>query len=137
MPVRALGNVVITYNSVNVTAYLNTGSQEATVTAIDTTSLASTGQEQTPGAPAYSYPVGGFWSKALDDVFGADSVSPPTTLRNFSCQIGPVGNRATYTWTGSSTVGAFVSDYKVDFTDPMGMITWSGTLTLSGAPTRS
>ena len=34
-------------------------------------------------------------------------------------------------------VGAFISDYKIEASDPMGMTTWSGTLTVSGAPVRT
>ena len=137
MATKALGNIVLTYNSNNISSHLNTASLEMTVEAIDTTTLASSAQEQTPGATAFSVPIGGPWSSTLDGYLGADAVSPPTTLRSFVAQIGPSGNRVTYTWTGSSTVGAFVTDYKIDATDPMGMITWSGTLTVSGAPTRS
>lgn len=137
MATKALGNIVLTYNSTNITAHLNTVSLEMTVEAIDTTTLASSAQEQTPGATAFSVPIGGPWSKTIDDVLGADGTSPPSTLRSFIAQVGPSGNRVTYTWTGSSTVGAFVTDYKIDATDPMGMLTWSGTLTVSGAPTRA
>lgn len=138
MATKALGNIVLTYNSQNISSHLNTASLEMTVEAIDTTTLASAAQEQTPGAPGFSVPIGGPWSKAIDDILGADAVSPPdSTLRSFVGQIGPVGNRVTYTWTGSATVGAFVTDYKVDATDPMGMLTWSATLTVSGAPVRS
>lgn len=135
MPAKALSNVVVTYNSVNITAYLNKGSVKNMVNAIDTTNLASTAQEFTPGAVSYEVPVGGMWAAALHSAVGADAASPPTTLRTLAVQIGPAANRVTYTWTGSSTVGAFVTDYEVDFSDPLGMITWSGTLKISGAPT--
>jgi len=134
---KTLQNIVITYNSNAMAAHLDQASLEATVETIDTTTFASTGQEKTPGATSYSIPVGGPWSKALDDILGADTVAPPSTLRTFVYQIGPVSDRVTYTWTGSSTVGAFISDYKVQADDPMGVIKWSGTLTISGAPTRS
>lgn len=137
MPSKSLGNMVVTYNSQNVTANLDQASLEITAEAIETTNLASAAKENTPGASSFSVPVGGFWSKALDDIIGADAVSPPATLRSLVVQIGPVGNRATYTWTGTATTGAFVSDYKIEVSDPMGMITWSGTLMVSGAPTRS
>lgn len=138
MPIKTLTNMVVTYNAVNLSAYLNQASLEVIADAIDTTNLASTAKEQTPAAPGFSLPVGGFWMKALDDVLGADASNPPvTTLRALIIQIGPVGNRVTYTWASTATVGAFVSDYKIDATDPMGMITWSGTLSVSGAPTRT
>lgn len=137
MAVKTLQNIAITYNASSMAAHLDQASLEATVETIDTTTFASAAQEKTPGATSYSIPVGGPWSKALDDILGADTVSPPSTLRDFVYQIGPSGNRATYTWTGSATVGAFISDYKVQADDPMGTIKWSGTLTISGAPVRS
>ena len=138
MPIKSLQNIVITYNALaTMASYLDQASLEMVVETVDTTTLASTGQEKSPGATSYSVPVGGPWAKALDDVLGADAVSPPTTLRNFVYQIGPVASRVTYTWTGSEFVGAFISDYKVVADDPMGVIKWTGTLTISGAPVRT
>jgi hypothetical protein len=137
MPAKALTNVVITYNTTNITAYLNKASLKAVVKAIDTTNLASTAQQQGPGAPGFTVPVAGLWDKALDDVLGADADSPPTTLRTLVVQIGPAANRVIRTWTSSANVGAFVSDYSVDTDDPLGNISWSGTLQCSGAPVRT
>lgn len=137
MGTRALTNRVLTYNGSNITAHLNKASMKAVIKVIDSTTLASSAQENTPGATSYTVPVGGPWSKALDDILGADADSPPTTLRTFVDQVGPSANRVTRTWTGSTTVGAFISDYSVDTDDPLGDITWSGTLTISGAPVRS
>lgn len=137
MPVKTLANVAVTYASLSMAQYLDGGSLEMVVEAVDTTNLAGTGKQATPGAPSVSVPVSGYWDSALDAVLGADAVSPPTTLRNLTVQVGPSGNRATYSLTGTATVGAFISDYKIDFSDPMGMIKWSGTLTVSGVPTRS
>lgn len=130
--------MVVTYNGTNISSYLNQASLEMIADAIDTTNLASTAQEKSAGVPGFSVPIGGFWMAALDAVLGAAAISPPTTtLHALVVQIGPSGNRATYTWTASATVGAFVSDYKIDASDPLGMITWSGTLAVSGAPVRS
>ncbi len=33
-----------------------------------------------------------------------------------------------------STTGAFISNYTINADNPMGDITWSGTLTISGSP---
>lgn len=138
MPVRSIGNMVVTYNGTNITAYLNQASLEMIADEIDTTNLASTAQEKSAAVPGFSVPVGGFWMAALDAVLGAAAISPPTsTLHALIVQIGPSGNRATYTWTASATVGAFVSDYKIEASDPMSMLTWSATLAVSGAPTRT
>jgi hypothetical protein len=138
MGTKALSNRAITYNSLTTfAAHLNKASLKTVVKVMDSTTLASTAQENNPGAPSYTMPVGGPWSKTLDDVIGADADSPPTTLRTFVDQVGPVANRVTRTWTGSATVGAFISDYSVDTDDPLGNITWSGTLTISGSPVRT
>jgi hypothetical protein len=136
MATKGLQNIALTYNSNAMAAHLDSASLEAVVNAIGTTTFASAAEETSPGATKYSVPVGGPWSKALDDILGADAVSPPSTLRSLVYQVGPVGNRVTYTWTGSATVGAFVADYKILADDPLGNIKWSGTLNISGAPTR-
>lgn len=137
MPIKTLTNMVVTYNSNDISQYLNQASLEIVKDAIDTTNLASTGKETTPAAPGFSVPVGGFWMAALDAILGADAAATTDTLRALIVQIGPSGNRATYTRTASGNLGAFVSDYKVDASDPMGMITWSGTLSVSGVMART
>lgn len=134
---RALQNRVLIYNSSNITAYLNKASLKAVVKTLDRTTLASSAQQSAPGGTSYSVPIAGPWSAALDAIFGADSDSPPSTLRTFVDQVGPVADRVTRTWTGSTTVGAFVTDYSVDTDDPLGDITYSATLTISGAPVRT
>jgi hypothetical protein len=131
---KALQNVSVTYNSVSLQAHLNQVSLETTVEAIESTTFASSAQEQGPGAPSFSISVGGPWSKTLDDALRPDLITPPTTLRTLVYYVGPSGSRVTYTWTGTTTVGAFISDYTVNADDPMGDISWSGTLTISGAP---
>lgn len=131
---KALQNVSVTYNSVSLQAHLNQVSLETTVEAIESTTFASNAQEQGPGAPSFSISVGGPWSKTLDDALRPDLITPPTTLRTLVYYVGPSGSRVTYTWTGTPTVGAFISDYTVNADDPMGDISWSGTLTISGAP---
>jgi hypothetical protein len=137
MAKKSLKNFVVSYNGTDITPYLNKASLDATAEAIDTTSLASDGKEQTAGASSFSVPVSGNWAKALDDVLGVDAASPPATLRTLVVTIGPSGGQVINTWTGTETVGAFVSDYKVAADDPLGVLTWSGTLTVSGAPVRT
>lgn len=130
-------NVVITFDSLDITQYLDSASLDMTVEQIDTTTLASSGLEISPGMPGFKVPVGGPWFKALDDKLGAQAASPSATLKTLVVQIGPVGNRVTYTWTSASAVGAFIGNYKVDFSDPKGVLKWDGELAVSGAPTRA
>ena len=133
MPVKALGNISVTYGGIDITQYLNQASLEAIVNEIDTTNLASTAMEKTPGASGWSIPVAGFWALALDNVMGPDAVTPPGTLEDLAVAIGASGAVATYTWTAN----AFVGQYKVDASNPTGMITWSGNLAVSGPPVRT
>lgn len=133
MPIKSLGNVTVTYISTDITQYLNTQSLEAVVNEIDVTNLASSADEKIAGSANWTINVGGFWAKALDDVVGPDAVSPPSTMRDLVVTLGPVATRVTYTWTAN----AFISNYKVDASDPKSMLGWSGTLSVSGAPVRT
>lgn len=133
MAVKTQGNITVTYNGSALQAYLNTQSIEAIVNEIDTTTLASTGMEKIPGPSGWSVNVGGFWAKALDDILGPDAISPPATLRTLAVVIGASGAQVTYTWTSN----AFISNYRADASDPNGVWTWTGTLAVSGVPTRS
>ena len=138
MPIKTLGNVVVTYNANNITTYLNTASLEVVAEVVDTTNYASTAKESLPTMTSYTLPIGGMWMAALDAIIGADARTPPSTFRTLAVQIGPSGNRVTYTWTGSTTtVGAFVDSYTIDFGDPMGITSWSANLNISGAPVLS
>lgn len=133
MAVKSLGNIVVTYDSLNMTPYLNTQSLAATIAQIDTTNLASTGDEKIAGSGSWEISVGGMWAKALDDKLGVDAVTPPATLKTLVIVVGASGATVTYTWTAN----AFIGSYKIDTTDPKGMIAWSGTLAVSGAPERT
>lgn len=130
-------NVVVTFDTLDITQYLDDASLEMTVEQIDTTTLASSGLEISPGMPGFKVPVGGPWAKALDDKLGAQASNPSSTLKTLVLQIGPTGNRVTYTWTAAGTVGAFVGGYTIDFSDPKGVFKWKGELAVSGAPTRA
>ena len=133
MPAKGMGNVTVTYNAVALTNYCNTAQMDAVIAAIDTTHFGSTAEETTPGSAKWKVDLGGNWDIALDNVAGPDSVSPPTTKRALVIVFGPVSNRATYTWASGS---AYISNYVIK-ADPKGMITWTATLEISGAPTRS
>lgn len=135
--VKALKNVSVVYGTFDMTANLDTASLENTVEAVDTTTFASDGQEQSPGAPGFSVSVGGAWSKALDDVLGLDGAEPPETLRDLVVAFGPTGGKAIRTWDGTETTGAFISNYQIQADNPLQNLKWTGTLTCSGAPVRT
>lgn len=132
-PTRAMSNVIVQYNGVDITGACNSAQLASTVNEIETTTLASTGKETTPGQSEWRIECGGPWSKALDDVCGPDMVTPPATKRNASIQFGGTGNKVLYTWTAA----AFISGYNIDASNPSEVINWTGTLVLSGAPART
>lgn len=129
MAKKALGNITITYDGDSLEEHLNQASLEAVIAEIDTTVLSSTAGEKIAGLGNWSVPVGGLWSATLDGYLGPDAVSPPSTLKTLVVTIDTV----TYTWTAN----AFLSNYRVSADNPGGAITWSGTLSVSGNPTRS
>ena len=133
-PIRAMSNVIVNYNTQDITGACNTAQLAATVNEIETTTLASTGKETTPGQTEWTIDCGGPWSAALDNICGPDVVTPPATKRNASIQFGTAsGNKVLYTWTAA----AFISSYAVDASNPSEALNWSGTLVLSGAPART
>jgi len=131
MSLKARGNVAVTFNSNALTNYLNKASLDGVVNAIDTTNFGSTNGESVPGTPSWKVPIGGQWSSTLGGYLAPDIITP--VLRTLAVVIGGV----TWTWTASGAVGAFITDYKEDASNPNGIIEWSATLTCSGAPVRS
>lgn len=130
MAVRGSGNVVVTYNSNNITAYLNTAELAATVDELEATDLASTVAEYSPSLAQYNLTIGGDWAKALDDILGVDALAPVVR----SCVIkftDETGAWAQYAWTT-----AFISGYSIS-ASATGKIEHSPTLRLSGTPTRT
>ena len=134
---KALQNVGITYDGDNLQPHLNTATLNATVEAIESTTFASSAMEQGRGAVV----LGGH-RRAVEQ----DARRLPAAGRGYAVRHaedarllrGPSGSRVTYTWTASgTTTGAFISNYTINADNPMGDITWSGTLTVSGAPTIS
>lgn len=134
---KVLKNVSVVYNGFDLTPYLNQGSLQNTVEAIDATNFASDGKENAPGAPSFSVQIGGQWAKELDDAIGPDGITPPDTLRTLVYSVGPTGSKVIRTWAGSATVGAFISDYTINSDNPLGIVMWTGTLTVSGVPVRT
>lgn len=130
-------NFTVTYNSVNITAYCSQSQVQATVTEIDSTNLASTGAESAPAATTWTLNVQGFLDKASDDIFGKDSLTPPSTYRNLVITVGPTGNQSIYTWTGTTTEGAFIQNYTIPATEPTQLATWTAEVGISGGPVRT
>lgn len=130
-------NYTVTFNSVNITPYINQGDLEGIVSELDGTNLASVNAESEPGSTDWRVRCSGMLEKASDDVFGKESLSPPSTLRNLVITVGPSGSVSTYTWTGGADEGAFVNTYTIQPTEPTQLINWQAELGISGGPVRS
>lgn len=129
MAIRAAGNVVVTYNSQNVTQYINEFELAQTVDELERTSLASTVMEYRPSIANYNLTLSGDWALAADNIFGPDIVSP--TTRACSIKIEDGANSVTYSWST-----AFLTNFSIagSATDK---ITHSPAIRLSGPPTRT
>lgn len=132
-PTRAMSNVTVSYNGNDITGACDSAQLAAVVEEVETTTLASTAKESSPGATEWSIECSGPWSEQLDTYLGPDVVTPPTTKRTAIIAFGTTPNKVTYTFTN----GAFISNYTIDPSSPSEMIQWSGTLNLSVAPVRA
>lgn len=131
MAVKSLGNVVVTYNSVDVTQYCNQADLSATLERLDVTDLADTAKSTIAGDAEWSIQLGGMWATALDTAIAVDAVTPGTA-RTATIAFDGGAQTVTYTWTST----AEIQDYSV--TSATGnFIGWSATLALSGAPNRA
>lgn len=130
------GYYSVVYAGVDLTEYLKVGDLTGETEQLDTTSLADDYPTSEPGATAWRISLGGPLTKALDDLLGKDALGPPATMRNLVITIGETGNATTYTWTGTSAVGAFVSNYRVGPNVQFGEVPFRADLAVSGAPVR-
>ncbi|GIV82785.1 MAG: hypothetical protein KatS3mg051_2139 [Anaerolineae bacterium] len=132
MPVKAAGNVTVTYNGQNIKAYCNSADLQATIDQIDVTDFASTAKEFITGFGEWTINLGGPWDPTLDGYLAPDAVTPGTK-RTASIAFDDGSTTVTYTWTSNAEIG----DYQIQASNPTEAITWSAVLRLSGAPTRS
>ncbi len=128
---KSRGNVVVMYNSQNITAYCDSADLDAAIEKLETTNLASTGVETITGDAEWSIGLSGMWENALDAILGPDAVTPGTKR---TASIAYTGSSATvtYTWTTNADIENYAIQSAVgDF------IKWTADLALSGAPSRS
>lgn len=128
---KARGNTVVSFNGTAITAYCDQADVDAAIDQIETTNLASTGAESTAGDPKWSIKVGGMWDNALDAVIGPEAVTPGTKRTAYIAYTGSSAT-ITYTWTSNAEIENYTITSQVG-----SMIKWSGTLALSGAPSRT
>jgi hypothetical protein len=135
MAVKAAGNVSVTYDSVDITQYVNTASIAASIAELDTTDLASTAMSYIPGLADWTCALEiNNYVAAADTAIMEDLETPPTTLKTLEVEFTDAADATvTYTWTTScfptgGTVGG----------DASGLITISGVvIRCNGAPSRA
>jgi hypothetical protein len=127
---KSAGNITVTYNSNNVTAYVNQAQLNSTAAELEATTLTSTGQQFDPGLSEWSLDLTTDWEKAMDDIFGPDAITP--TKRTVVITVTGSGGTVTYTWT----TNGFVTGYNIG-AQATGKLTSAPKLRLSGIPTRS
>jgi len=130
MAVRGAGNATVTYNSQNITQYINSVELAATIQELEATDLASTVAEYSPSLAEYNLSLGGDWAQALDNILGVDAVAPTvrTCVVKFTDE---TGAWVQYSWTTS-----FISGFSIS-ASATGKIEHSPSIRLSGTPTRT
>lgn len=133
MPVKGASNTAVTYNSINITAYLNQGDLDAAIAQLDVTNLASTGKEFLPEPTEWSISFNGFWDVTLDSALAPDIITPVAAGRQGAIAFTDDGGQiVTYSWAS----GARIENYKVS-SGATAVIANQTKLRMSGAPTRT
>ena len=130
MAVRGAGNATVTYNSQNITQYINSVELAATIQELEATDLASTVAEYSPSLAEYNLSLGGDWAQALDNILGVDAVAP--TVRTCVVKF----TDETDAWVQYSWATSFISGFSIS-ASATGKIEHSPSIRLSGTPTRT
>jgi len=128
---KGMGNVDVSYNSQDITAYCNSAALNTTIDEIETTNFASTSGESMMGDRTWTIPIGGQWDNAVDAILAPDVVAGTGTLRTAVVTLTGSSATVTYTWTSK----AYIADYEIS-SEASGLIEWSATLNCNGAPVR-
>lgn len=126
MAKKGAGNFSITYDSLDLTQYVNQPEFEVAVAELEATVGNSTVTQSDIGLPTYTLNIQGDVAKAVQDKLAI----PPTTKKNLVYTTGTGGELVTRTWTGT----VFHSNYKESH-PANGKSTFSCKLNISGAPT--
>ncbi|HQV45524.1 MAG TPA: hypothetical protein PK478_05145, partial [Nitrospira sp.] len=110
---------------------INQADVASTLAQIDVTTLGDSGKVNIVDAAEWSINIGGPWHPTLDGFLAPDAVTPGTKRTAVIAYTNGTST-VTYTWTANAEVG----NWNIT-SAPGGAITWSATLTLSGAPVRT
>ena len=132
MGVKGPGNVSLTVNAVNLTAYVDETDLQMVVAELEETNLASTAQEFIPGLANYQADIKiTKWDLVVDNVFGPLMLNP-AMVTAIIVYTDASGDTVTYTWTNK----AFATGYNIGGS-ATGKVTSGPKLRLSGNPTRT
>mgnify|MGYP001194455370 CR=1 FL=1 len=132
MGVKGAKNCTLTYNSVNLTSYVDQVDLQMAVAELETTNLASDAQEYIPGLPSYNADIKVTkWDRVIDDIFGPDTLNPVKRTAAIT-YTDAAGDTVTYTWT----LQAFVTGYNISG-QATGKVDSGPKVRLSGNPTRT
>lgn len=128
---KGAGNVTVTWNSTNITAYCDTAGFTATFAELDTTNLASTGMAFIPGLGDFTIEINPkLWDATIDGILMADMLSG--TARAVSLNFDDGTNDVTYAWASAYVMGGGVSSNATEMIGITGL-----SIRCNGAPTRT
>lgn len=130
--VKGAGSVTVTYNSNNITAYVNSASIAASIAELDTTDLASTAMEYIPGLADFTVSLEApNWDATLDGYIMPDLLTP--AQRTLAIAYSDGSSTVTYTWTTASFLTAGTLSAEAT-----GLVSLSGiSIRGNGAPSRA
>jgi hypothetical protein len=130
--VKGAGSVTVTYNSNNITAYVNSASIAASIAELDTTDLASTAMEYIPGLADFTVSLEApNWDATLDGYIMPDLLTP--AQRTLSIVYSDGTNTVTYAWTTASFLTAGTLSAEAT-----GLVSLTGiSIRGNGAPSRT
>ena len=125
-PRKVAGNVTVTLNSVDITAYIDNSRLEGILKTFQSTVFSSTAQTYIPTTGVWAFPLGGKW-----DIV-ADGILFPIVSQKTEVPFVVGFDTVSYTWAA-----ALLVDYRVEAPTPRDAIQWLGAVAAQGAPTRS
>lgn len=132
-PIQSMGNTIVRYNGVDITAALQSSSLAATIEELETTNLASTAVETRPSPSKWTITFNGYWSKELDDALSDDIINPPADGAPVDITFGKTPNAVKYAWTGK----CYITGWTIGGGAPADYIPHDGSLVMSGSPART
>lgn len=131
MGVKGPKNYTLTFNSVNLTAYVDEVDLQMAVAELEETNLDSSAQEFIPGLANYQADIKVTkWDIVVDNVLGPLMLAPAMVTAVITAKDAS-GDTATYTWTN-----AFATGYNIAGA-ATGKVTSAPKIRLSGNPTRT